>query len=89
MKPSSLATILLRFVALYLIVHGAFSLVVPTILTQLVPNSAVTVGGVLATSAWGGILQIQLAMAALWAIVGILLYLWSHTLGRLIARGLD
>lgn len=92
MKPSSFVTIILRFTAIYLFVSGiltgAGSAVLSSVFAQ--PTST-TLGATLIqmNTPFSGLIGIQLGTAVISVVAGVLLYLWSHHLGRLIARGLE
>jgi hypothetical protein len=94
MKPHSLATIFFRFIALFLIVSGISSSLGPLILSVVfapATGSSATFGAasIQMNSPFAGMIGIQLAIAAVFIVGGILLYVWSLPLGKLIARGLE
>ena len=82
MKPSSLATIILRFIALYLFLSGLLAGLSPVFFSIALaqPSSA---------APFPGLASLQLAIAASSVVAAIVLWIWSRALGRLIARGLE
>ena len=92
MKPSSFATIILRFIAIYLFVSGILtglgSAVFSSVFQQ--PSSA-TLGGsfIQMNTPFSGLLGIQMGIAVAFVVSGILFYIWSYYLGQLIAKGLE
>lgn len=95
MKPYSFATIIIRFLALYLIIAGLLTGLVPLFFSAVFANafssSSATLGAmsVQMNSPFAGIVGLQFAIAAIEIVGGILLYIWSRPFGRLIASGLE
>lgn len=85
MKPASLATLLIRFTSIYLIIYSIFSSIVPIITASVFSgaNQMQSFGFV------SGLFRLQMVVVVGTIIVAILLYIWSGALGRLIAKGLD
>ncbi len=92
MKPSSLATIILRFIGIYLFVSGILTGIGSAVFSSVFqqPTSA-TLGGsfIQMNTPFAGLVGIQLGIAVACVISGILLYIWSYYLGRFIAKGLE
>jgi len=95
MKPSSLATLIIRLTAIYTVFHGLVTSFVPALLTvafrQNSPSMPALPGRLplYAPGPFDGLFGIQFAFAIFAVVLGVLLFTWSAALGRLIARGLD
>jgi hypothetical protein len=94
MKPCSLATIIIRFIALFLVVSGILSLLGPLFLSAAFAPSAGSSAALGTTSIqmnspFAGLIGLQLAIASVSIVAGFLLYVWSRAIGKLIAHGLE
>lgn len=91
MKPHSLATIIIRFIALYFILAGIFSTLGSKLLSLTFSSASPFEAGPIQVQQTmiTGVFGIQLAFGILSVIAGILLCVWSLPLGKLIARGLE
>jgi hypothetical protein len=92
MKPASFAAIILRFLAIYLIfsalvAFGGSLLLSNPFAPTLPPEFGAGQGKVDAMFATLSGFQFKIAAVAL--VSGVLLYVWSAALGRMIAAGLD
>src|ERR1700677_92815 len=100
MKPSALATVLIRLAALYCIVCGVFSFLaaigINAYLKSLIDEygASTTVSGRaggfdFAASTPGSVFNVQIAYAGLLVIGGVVIYIFSKNIGLLICRHLE
>ena len=90
MKPSSLVAVIVRLAAIYLVINGIIRTFFPSMVAMAFTQKSPVVGSqVQVTDVFSGLFGLQLAIAAITIVVGILLYTWSVPLGRLVARGIE
>jgi hypothetical protein len=95
MKAPSLAALLIRFIAIYLIVTAIFWFFAPAIISSAIgassPDMPSFKGGNAAqfTGPMAGIQKLQIAGSILSCVSGIVLLIFSRPLGLLIAYRLD
>ena len=89
MKPSSLATLLIRFFAIYLLFAGVFGAIGQMLLS--VASSAVFSGsgGMALDNPFAGLFGFQLVVGIFCIFFAFVLYANSLPLGRFIAKGLE
>lgn len=89
MKPYSFATIVIRFIAIYIFIAGLFSGLGPLFLSAAFSTATFGPTQIQMNTPFSGLIGLQLSIAAVSIVVGVLLYIWSRPLGKVIASGLD
>lgn len=92
MKPSSLATIILRFIVIYFLLSGLLAGLGPAFVSIAFTQPSSTALGLAPFQSRGpfsGLASLQLILAAISIVAAIILWIWSRPLGRVIARGLE
>jgi hypothetical protein len=96
MKPESLVTIIIRLFAILVCLQSAFVAAAPSLISLVMTQPASVSAGLFQSGVSGngmigapGILGFSLMITAVTFVFGVLLYIWSRPLGRLIAHGLE
>lgn len=92
MKPYSFATIILRFIAIHLFVSGILTGLGSAFFSSVFAQPAsATLGAtqIQMNTPFTEFVGLQLAIAVICPVAGIILYIWSRSLGRMIASGLE
>ena len=90
MKPSSLVAVIARLVAIYLVTNGAVRSLFPSMVEMAFRQKTPAIGSQIQVGdVFSGLFGLQITIAAITIVIGILLYIWSVPLGRLIARGVE